>query len=470
MPTPTTGQGRLSGSDWTARVTVDRAKRQTYHLPSCRTREQAEQRCNLLAEQAQRLRRAGHAGSRAAATLLEELAAAPQGATRTALQVVGDLCGGQAVIETPADNRVTFGQLAKQWSGGDLAKQYRDHVKAKKTADLDVARFDKLNAIDVGGQKLGDIPIADFTLDHALTAMAHLPESARTPATRRQYAQLIHRVLELAVFPCRVIDRNPLPKGFMPKTGKSPAHGYLYPDEDAQLMGCTSLPLRDRLLFGFLAREGCRTGEATSLTWADLDLEHGSVAIDRNKTHDPRAWALDPGVVRALRIWHDQEKPKPTDYVFRDDCGNPYDPDGLARPLRAALKSAGVTRRELFARTDERAQLRAHDLRGTFVTLALATGQTETWVADRTGHGTSTMINRYRRNARSATELGLGWLHDLDKAIPELARWGRDGATEGQDILPCESVGGSNPAKANRKPKWRNWQTRRTQNPLSERA
>jgi hypothetical protein len=54
------------------------------------------------------------------------------------------------------------------------------------------------------------------------------------------------------------------------------------------------------------------------------------------------------------------------------------------------------------------------------VTIALATGQTETWVADRTGHKSSTMINRYRRAARMAAELNLGSLQPLDEAIPEL--------------------------------------------------
>jgi len=59
-------------------------------------------------------------------------------------------------------------------------------------------------------------------------------------------------------------------------------------------------------------------------------------------------------------------------------------------------------------------------LRGTFVTLALANGKTESWVADRTGHKSSQMINRYRRSARSAKEHSLEPLIPLDLALPEL--------------------------------------------------
>ena len=63
-----------------------------------------------------------------------------------------------------------------------------------------------------------------------------------------------------------------------------------------------------------------------------------------------------------------------------------------------------------------------HDLRATFVTVSLANGKTETWVADRTGHRSGAMINRYRRAARTWAELGLGSLAPLDEAIPESLR------------------------------------------------
>ncbi|MFW5739319.1 MAG: DNA integration/recombination/inversion protein, partial [Myxococcota bacterium] len=65
-------------------------------------------------------------------------------------------------------------------------------------------------------------------------------------------------------------------------------------------------------------------------------------------------------------------------------------------------------------------RLRAHDLRATFVTLALACGQTEDWVRTRTGHGSSQMIARYRREAQTPAELKLGWLEPLHQALPEL--------------------------------------------------
>jgi integrase len=93
----------------------------------------------------------------------------------------------------------------------------------------------------------------------------------------------------------------------------------------------------------------------------------------------------------------------------------------LAEQLREHLKSAGVTRAKLFESSERRMRLRAHDLRGTFVTIALANGRSEHWVATRTGHPSTIMISRYNSEATTAAELSLGALAPLHLAIPELA-------------------------------------------------
>jgi hypothetical protein len=92
----------------------------------------------------------------------------------------------------------------------------------------------------------------------------------------------------------------------------------------------------------------------------------------------------------------------------------------LADELRRDLRRAGVTRSTLFERSDVGCPIRVHDLRATFVTVSLANGRTETWVADRTGHRSSVMTNRYRRAARTWAELAMGPLAPLEEAIPEL--------------------------------------------------
>ncbi len=63
-----------------------------------------------------------------------------------------------------------------------------------------------------------------------------------------------------------------------------------------------------------------------------------------------------------------------------------------------------------FEGSATRQRFRAHDLRATFVTIALATGKSQTWVSDRTGHDGHSMIERYRRKARTWTLGQLGHL------------------------------------------------------------
>src|SRR5690606_2214150 len=93
-----------------------------------------------------------------------------------------------------------------------------------------------------------------------------------------------------------------------------------------------------------------------------------------------------------------------------------------AAELRRHLSQIEGIRTVLFQRTSKRAPLRAHDLRATFVTLALASGKTETWDCDRTGHRSSSMPNKYRRAARTAAELGLGWLKPMHEVIRPAAQ------------------------------------------------
>lgn len=129
----------------------------------------------------------------------------------------------------------------------------------------------------------------------------------------------------------------------------------------------------------------------------------------------------------ALALWVKLRNAEPDDFMFVDDAGGVMIGDHrLAEVLRASLWEAKVRRSELHVDRANSRKLRVHHLRGTFVTLNLANGKTESWTSDRTGHGSSEMVNRYRRAARSARELGLGALDPLDMAIPELAALPRD--------------------------------------------
>ncbi|WP_159397658.1 tyrosine-type recombinase/integrase [Sorangium cellulosum] len=310
--------------------------------------------------------------------------------------------------------QVTLQQFGELWTSGELARMVPDHVKPKRSVEQDVYRFDR-HIYPIAGR----VPIASFTLDDAERVMRALP--SMSPASRCHIAQLLHRLMAMAVFPCRLLAANPLPRGFLPKLGSAKVKACLYPDEDARLLACTAIQLCWRVLWGFLNREGPRISEAARLQVQDVDLNRGALRLEKIKTNDPRAWALSPGVPQALRAWLAlRGTPAPSAPLFINEEGERFSVEHAAERFRAHLQLAGIDRPELFEDSDERQQVRAHDTRSTFITVALANSRSETWVADRTGHRSSIVIQRYRRAARTFAELGLGELASLAEAVPKL--------------------------------------------------
>ncbi len=179
---------------------------------------------------------------------------------------------------------------------------------------------------------LGALRLDEVTVEDADRVMASLPEHLSS-SSRRHVAQVVRRVLTLAVYPARHIRENPIPRGWLPRVKTTKAFTCLWPADDANLMACRAVPLVRRLFFGVLEREGMRREEAADLRWSDVDLARGVVRLDENKTDDPRAWALDAGVAAALGIWRSRFQADVAEdaHVFRH-AGKPplRRPDGGA--------------------------------------------------------------------------------------------------------------------------------------------
>jgi len=347
------------------------------------------------------------AGKHAEAVVVLERGAAAEterqfaGVERAALE----LCAEAPRVAGAAPGPRTFRDVADLWLSGELHRTYPDDVPAKSSDSVDQDR----GTLARIHREVGSILVTSFTLADAERAKLAIP-AGRRGGTRRRYALLIRRVLDLAVYPLKLIPTSPVPRKFVPSEGKARAFGFLYPDEDRQLLGCAVIPYDDRIFYGFVDRNGLRVSEAARLVWRDIDLVRGHLSLDKNKTSNPRSWSLAPDVVRALAAYRGSADAD--DLVFPT-----FIVRHAAERFRAHLAQAGVDRRELYATTKERRALRFHDLRATFATLALATGRTETWVMDRTGHTTSSQLNRYRRVARAIDLERLGWLCPLDEAL-----------------------------------------------------
>jgi len=349
--------------------------------------------------------------------LMTDVAAAPDDMLSTLLTLVAQHTG-KPLPKVTTSATITIQQLGRQWTGGELHKRYPDQIKAKVTAEHDAGRLEKYVY-----SVIGDVPVADVTRDHAQEVMRRLPPKLN-PTTRRAIGHLLVLLLKHSVYPLCLRAETPIPPGFLPRRGKRKALACLHPDEVARLLCSPKVPFMYRLLWGFLIAEGMREGEALALTIGDLDLVRGLVRLDKNKTDDPRAWALDKGTTSALCAYLSRARPnaKPGEFVFLDARGLQHSKFGLAKLLRSHLEAIGLKeeRPELFESSEHRKQMRVHDLRGTFVTTALANGKSEAWVSARTGHKSSAMINNYKRVATGFEDVKLGAPLPLDQAIPEL--------------------------------------------------
>jgi integrase len=439
MPRAATGTTYKSRGTWFASISAP--ERCHFRLTTCRTVEEARERTRFLAALAVRLRNARKADF--VETVCRAAADAEGEKLRNIERLVDGIVGGTERASAPQQSQgttpnMTLREFAEQWTSNALAERFRQRVRRIDHRANASRLATHVYGVAWKGRKVGDLLLSEISIDVAehVLAQATLPE-----ASVRHVAQLLHRILSLAVFPARLLERSPLPRGWLPRRPDPKERSFLFPHEEAAFLRCTQIPLVRRMLVGFCCREGVRKENVARLEWSALTLDlpdgGGYVTVDHTKNGRGIAWSLDPGTAEALRRW--RKIAPPSRYVFpavatprhrRSRKDRPLYVDHLANQLRDGLRLAGVVREKLFERSVDRMPLRAHDLRATFVTLALAAGKSEDFVRSRTGHSSSVMIARYRRQATTIEELNLGWLFPMHTAIPELSEGNDAGLTD----------------------------------------
>ena len=131
---------------------------------------------------------------------------------------------------------------------------------------------------------------------------------------------------------------------------------------------------------------GLRRGELLGLKWEDIDLEHGDLRVRRQiaringkvveaplKTKN--AYRTLPLAEDTISILNEQKKKVGSSpWVFPSATGGPISPDSVLHMLHRVLKRAGLP------------EVRFHDLRHTFATLALQNGVDIKTVSGMLGH------------------------------------------------------------------------------------
>jgi integrase len=388
---PHTPEGELHAADRERRLQVTAAALAKLRSPSAR--EHLIEMGKLAADE-----RAFRALERAVEKLVAEAAAAPP-----------------AVASGP----VTFRDVAELWTSGKLTELYPDSPLLPPKDDK--GRANDRAIVSVFYPVLGAKPVADITLDDLDEACRRIPKDAHYN-TRRNYRIKLRLVLRIAAGPLRLMSAVPALE--IPRKRASDLFGYLYPQEEQLLLSCTAIPLVYRMLYGYLARNGCRVGESLQLTWDHVDLETGDIHIDKRwtKTKRARRWVLDSDVAEALEGWHRiSGLPKGPVLVFPGRGGKKISIHTPQNRLRSDLRLAGVTRQSLLEPSDGAEPLRVHDLRASFITLALRAGRSHKWIMTRTGHEKLGTLSIYDRLVEDANEHHLpAWFAPMAQSIPEL--------------------------------------------------
>jgi integrase len=92
-------------------------------------------------------------------------------------------------------------------------------------------------------------------------------------------------------------------------------------------------PFRDKVLVRMIYRHGLRASEAVGMRWSAIDLDHGTLHVERSKGGRVSTHSLDRDELRDLRKLREQVHGL---YVFETERGGPLSVDALQYICREA--------------------------------------------------------------------------------------------------------------------------------------
>lgn len=212
---------------------------------------------------------------------------------------------------------------------------------------------------------LGSLPLEDVTPELLERWKGTLSVSNRTTA---KYLVVLHGIFRRAM---RVwgLPRNPLAEVERPRFRVSDDLDAFSPEEVWALVRAAGSE-QDAALYLTAAFTGLRMGELLALQWRDVDFAGDAIRVRRSynvhggvgspKSGKVRSVPMVPNVGQRLAALAGREFfTEPEDLVFAGELGSFQDASSIRVRYRAALARAGLR------------QLRFHDLRHTFGTLAV---------------------------------------------------------------------------------------------------
>ena len=255
-------------------------------------------------------------------------------------------------------------------------QHYLPFAKARKRSWLDDSRMNQTVFIPALGRRR----ITEVTVRDIVTILEGVRKS-RSAATSNRYFAVLMRMLNLAV-QWAYLERNPM-VGLKKYPENNARERYLGTGEIAGLLKeLETWPNRSIAgLLRFLLFTGVRRGEAMGLSWDRVNLDNATIFLNKTKSGRTRTVLLNTLAVEVLR-----------DMAALRRDGHPFVFPGHSRntPLKAPRNAFKSLCRKL--KLDD---LKMHDLRHSFASLAVNAGASLYDVQKLLGHANSAMTQRY---------------------------------------------------------------------------
>jgi len=229
------------------------------------------------------------------------------------------------------------------------------------------------------GEAMGHLTLPEITTRDVMQLHASIRKKG-TAATANRYLSLLSRVFSLAI-KWGHLERNPA-RNVDKFREAPPRRRFLSGDElsrflqalDAESGKTTANALK------LLLMTGLRKMELLSLPWSEVNLEKGSIRLTRTKNGNVRDVVLNSVALELMKEIRGNAEPS-CPWVFPARSGDGHLID-VRKPLARAMKRAELT------------DLRPHDLRRSFASLAVNAGVDLYQIKDLLGHSDVSVTQR----------------------------------------------------------------------------
>ena len=279
----------------------------------------------------------------------------------------------------PTPRRLTTGQWLDRWVDETVKPKLRP--RTIESYEYHVNRYLK--------PALGRVPLARLEPSHVTAMLSGMPEHL-SPTTKRYGHAILRTALTHAV-KLQLVVRNVAMLVDPPAKAKRDLRPLTR--EEAQSLLATVEGDPYEALYTLALHTGARQGELLALRWSDVKdgaltirhtLRQGTAELGEPKTAASRRVLQLGGTARAVLRRHKAaqaaarfmagRKWQALDFVFSTSKGTPLDAINVTKALKRSLKAAGLP------------EVRFHDLRHSYATLALEAGVDLAVVSKSLGH------------------------------------------------------------------------------------